>query len=83
MRDLERQLHQPLTVRELGIDQAAFEQALPELVARAETDTQIATSPRIPDSANCAGSLNMLTPAGQSIFSHALPLSELTLNTRR
>ncbi len=51
IRDLERQLQQPLTVRELGVDQTAFEQALPELVIRAETDTQIATSQRIPDSA--------------------------------
>jgi alcohol dehydrogenase class IV len=52
VRDLERQLQQPLTVRELGIDHEAFEQALPELVARAETDTQIATSWRVPDSAD-------------------------------
>ena len=50
VRDLERQLHQPLTIREAGIDQADLEQALPELVMRAETDTQIATSQRIPDS---------------------------------
>jgi alcohol dehydrogenase class IV len=50
VRDLERQLQQPLTVCELGIDRSAFEQALPELVARAETDTQIATSWRVPDS---------------------------------
>ncbi len=50
LRDLERQLQQPLTVRELGIDLAAFEQALPELVARAETDTQIASCWRVPDS---------------------------------
>jgi len=50
VRDLERQLNQPLTVRDLGIDQATFDQALPELVARAETDTQIATSQRIPGS---------------------------------
>ena len=50
VRDLERQLHQPLTVRELGIDQAAFEQVLPELVARAEIDSQIASSWRVPDS---------------------------------
>ncbi|CAG0937325.1 alcohol dehydrogenase [Thermoflexales bacterium] len=50
IRDLERQLRQPLTLRELGIDRPAFEQALPELVARAETDTQIATSLRVPDS---------------------------------
>jgi alcohol dehydrogenase class IV len=51
VRDLERQLQQPLMVRALGIDQAAFEQALPDLIMRAETDTQIATSHRIPDSA--------------------------------
>src|SRR5512139_2164527 len=50
VRDLEGQLQQPSSVRELGIDQSAFEQALPELVARAEMDTQIATSLRIPDS---------------------------------
>ena len=37
-------------MRELGIDPAAFVQALPDLVTRAETDTQIATSQRIPDS---------------------------------
>ncbi|HTP07746.1 MAG TPA: iron-containing alcohol dehydrogenase [Anaerolineae bacterium] len=51
VRDLERKLHQPLTVSELGIDRAAFDQVLPDLVMRAETDTQIATSQRIPDSA--------------------------------
>jgi alcohol dehydrogenase class IV len=50
VRDLERQIQQPLTVRELGIDRAAFDRALPELAARAETDTQIATSWRVPDS---------------------------------
>ena len=50
VRDLEGRLRQPLTVRELGIDQLAFEQALPELVARAEIDTQIATGLRIPGS---------------------------------
>ena len=50
VRDLERRLQQPLAVRDLGINQTAFEQALPELVARAETDTQIATSLRVPDS---------------------------------
>jgi alcohol dehydrogenase class IV len=50
VRDLERQLQQPLTVRDLGIDRSAFEQALPELVARAETDTQIASCWRVPDS---------------------------------
>ncbi len=52
IRELERQLKQPLTVSALGIDRSAFEQALPELVARAETDTQIATSWRVPDAAD-------------------------------
>ncbi|NTU62742.1 MAG: iron-containing alcohol dehydrogenase, partial [Chloroflexi bacterium] len=50
IRDLARTLQQPLTLRELGQEEAAFEQALPELVARAEMDTQIATNLRIPDS---------------------------------
>jgi alcohol dehydrogenase class IV len=50
VRDLERQVNQPLTLRALGIDRATFDQALPELILRAETDTQIATSQRIPNS---------------------------------
>jgi alcohol dehydrogenase class IV len=50
VRDLERQLHQPLTVEELGLDREAYESALPNLVMRAEADTQIATNIRIPSS---------------------------------
>jgi alcohol dehydrogenase class IV len=50
IRTLEQQLQQPLTVRELDIAAADYEPALPELVARAETDTQIATNVRIPNS---------------------------------
>ena len=50
VRDLERQLHQPLTVEELGLDREAYERELPNLVMRAEADTQIATNIRIPSS---------------------------------
>ena len=49
IRELEAKLHQPQAVRELGITAEAFANALPELVAKAEMDTQIVTSPRIPD----------------------------------
>jgi acetaldehyde dehydrogenase/alcohol dehydrogenase len=50
LRELERKVKQPLSVRELGIPREAYEQVLPELVVRAESDTQIATHPRMPDS---------------------------------
>ncbi len=50
LRDLDCHLQQPLTVQELGIERAAYDEALSDLVARAETDTQIATNLRIPDS---------------------------------
>ncbi len=50
LRELEKQVNQPLSIHELGISPEACEQALPELVARAESDTQIATHPRLPDS---------------------------------
>jgi alcohol dehydrogenase class IV len=51
LRELERKVNQPLNVQELGIPHEAYEHALPELVTRAESDTQIATHPRMPDSA--------------------------------
>jgi alcohol dehydrogenase class IV len=51
IRHLARTLQQPVMLRELGLTEAAFEQALPELATRAEMDTQIATNLRIPDSA--------------------------------
>jgi alcohol dehydrogenase class IV len=49
IRELEAKLHQPQAVRELGITLEDYSNALPELVAKAEMDTQIVTSPRIPD----------------------------------
>ncbi len=51
IRELEAKLHQPQAVRELGITFEAYTSALPELIAKAEMDTQIVTSPRIPDTA--------------------------------
>ncbi len=50
LRELSRKVNQPASVRELGIARQAYEQALPELAARAESDTQIATHPRVPSS---------------------------------
>jgi alcohol dehydrogenase class IV len=66
VRDLERQLQQPLALCDLGIDRSAFEQALPELIARAETDTQIATSLRVPGSDDL-GRLFEYAYAGRSV----------------
>ena len=51
LRDLQRTLHQATTLRELGIDRIAFDMALDELIAKAETDTQLVTSPRLPETA--------------------------------
>jgi len=51
IRELEAKLHQPQSVRELGITAEDYADALPELIAKAEMDTQIVTSPRIPDTA--------------------------------
>ena len=48
IRDLARQIDQPLSIRELGITQEDFEANLPKLVANAETDTQMITSTRVP-----------------------------------
>ncbi len=50
LRDLSRQVKQPLSVQELGIERETYEQALSELIVRAESDTQIATHPRLPSS---------------------------------
>jgi alcohol dehydrogenase class IV len=49
IRELEAKLHQPQSISELGITAEAYANALPELIAKAEMDTQIVTSPRIPD----------------------------------
>jgi alcohol dehydrogenase class IV len=66
VRDLERHLQQPLTLCDLGIDRPAFEQSLPKLVACAETDTQIATSLRVPGSDEL-GRLFEYAYAGRSV----------------
>jgi alcohol dehydrogenase class IV len=49
IRELEAKLHQPQSISELGITAEAYANAMPELIAKAEIDTQIVTSPRIPD----------------------------------
>jgi alcohol dehydrogenase class IV len=51
---LERQLNQPTTVGGVGISADTFEEALPALIANAESDTQLVTSVRIPDSTELA-----------------------------
>lgn len=49
-RELQHALNQPDSIRKIGVDLAEFEEALPHLVANAENDSQMLTSPRIPDS---------------------------------
>ncbi len=51
LRDLQRTVHQPTSLCELGIESEAFKHALDDLVAKAETDTQLVTSPRLPETA--------------------------------
>ncbi|MFN8596153.1 MAG: iron-containing alcohol dehydrogenase [Anaerolineae bacterium] len=51
VRELARVVHQPATIAELGIERADFDRALDDLVAKAETDTQLITSPRLPETA--------------------------------
>jgi alcohol dehydrogenase class IV len=51
IRELEAKLLQPQSVSELGITPEAYAAAVPDLIAKAEMDTQIVTSPRIPDTA--------------------------------
>lgn len=50
IRDLRQKLDEPASIRELGITPEAFTEALPHLIANAEADTQIVTSPRLPSS---------------------------------
>ncbi len=50
-RELQKRLHLPTCLRDAGIHAAAFEEALPKLVANAESDTSLVTGPRIPSSA--------------------------------
>jgi alcohol dehydrogenase class IV len=49
IRTLTRRVGLPATVRELGISQEAYEQAMPALIDNTETDTQMVSSCRIPD----------------------------------
>jgi alcohol dehydrogenase class IV len=49
VRDLRRALKEPASIRELGISPEAFREALPHLVADAEMDTSLVTSPRLPE----------------------------------
>ncbi|MGD8475426.1 MAG: iron-containing alcohol dehydrogenase [Anaerolineae bacterium] len=49
IRTLMRRIGLPATVRELGISQEAYEQAMPALIDNTETDTQMVSSCRIPD----------------------------------
>ncbi|MCZ7575186.1 MAG: iron-containing alcohol dehydrogenase [Ardenticatenaceae bacterium] len=48
-RELQARIRQPHSIRELGIEVDAFEEALPHLIANAEGDTQMVTSLRVPD----------------------------------
>lgn len=49
IRDLQRTVNEPLTLRDLGVPRDAFDAALADLVSKAETDTQLVTSPRLPE----------------------------------
>jgi len=48
IRRLARTIGQPLTIRDLGIDEAGFEASLDRLVENAESDSQTLTSVRVP-----------------------------------
>lgn len=49
VRELARQIGQPLTIAEAGVERGAFEAQMEKLIDNAETDTQTITSPRVPD----------------------------------
>lgn len=51
LRELQQSVHQPLSLRELNIAQEIFDKSLDELIAKAETDTQLVSSPRLPETA--------------------------------
>lgn len=51
LRELQQSVQLPLSLRELHIEPDLFSQSLDELIARAETDTQLVTSPRLPETA--------------------------------
>jgi alcohol dehydrogenase class IV len=48
VRQLARNINQPLTVQSLGISRGSFENSLPKLVSNADMDTQTVTSARVP-----------------------------------
>ena len=50
IRTLLRTIDQPTSVRQLGIALDSYNEAMPHLIANAETDTQLVMCPRIPDS---------------------------------
>lgn len=50
IRELRQKLDEPASIRKLGLTPEAFTEALPHLIANAEADTQIVTSPRLPSS---------------------------------
>lgn len=52
VRNLAKTLSQPLSVREAGIEQTTYEQALPALIERAENEATTITVARIPESAD-------------------------------
>lgn len=54
IRELARQIQQPLTIRELGINQPDLEAALPDLVTKAMEDHQMLTTLRVPDEGDLA-----------------------------
>jgi alcohol dehydrogenase class IV len=49
IRNLAREVGQPITIRDLDIDSMRLEEAMPELVSKAAEDPQIITSLRAPD----------------------------------
>ena len=52
IRKLEREIEQPLTLPEAGIDQGMFDQALQQLIANALNDSQTIMATRIPEEAD-------------------------------
>jgi alcohol dehydrogenase class IV len=50
IRELGQEIGQPTCIREAGVTPAAFEEAMPLLIANAESDTSLVMSVRIPDS---------------------------------
>jgi alcohol dehydrogenase class IV len=51
IRNLEQVVNQPASIRDLEITRDTFDHALPELIAKAEIDTELITSPRLPNAA--------------------------------